>query len=378
MDLKTRLKAWCLDFRIKQALAHTGLLVTLMAYTVLGGLIFRHLEHPAEVDRLSSLQSSLLHRRRHFVERIINNTLVLENPLEYVFYELSEYEKLLEDAFAEGFQSSHEQEISELEKWSFLKSVFFSSTVLTTIGYGNTVPVTVEGRAFCIVFALIGIPLTLTVIADMGRLFASSLSTLMDHMPKCCRCANVIKRPSCYAFGAVAFLFVYLAAGAGFFVIWEEDWTFFEGFYFCFITMTTIGFGDLVPKKPKYMLLCTVYILIGLALTSTIIELVRRQYLQSWKQLQAMSGPLADTLRKMADNAPGIDVSAFQNDLKKVLTVVTMPKRLTSQIDRYGKRQKQIQWEDAVESVIRDISNGTQEKQISPPVVKIVIYESSV
>ncbi|KAB0802764.1 hypothetical protein PPYR_04950 [Photinus pyralis] len=201
----------------------------------------------------------------------------------------------------------------------------------------------------------------------------------MDHLPRCCRTATaVVRRPSCYALGSVAFLFVYLAAGAGLFVVWEDDWTFFDGFYFCFITMTTIGFGDLVPKKPKYMLLCTVYILIGLALTSTIIELVRRQYLQSWKQLQAMSGPLAESLRKMADSAPGIDVSAFQNDLKKVLTVVTMPKRFTNQLDKYGRRPKQIQWEDAVESVIRDISNGTQERQISPPVVKIVIYESSV
>ncbi|KAF5302925.1 hypothetical protein FQA39_LY02105 [Lamprigera yunnana] len=323
------------------------------------------------------MHSSLLYNRRHLAERIINNTYLLEDPLEYVYYELKEYEKMLEDAFSEGFQSSYHPDLKAPEKWSFLTSVFFSSTVLTTIGYGNTVPVTTEGRAFCIVFALIGIPLTLTVIADMGRLFASSLSAFVGHMPGWCRNATVVRRTSCYAVGAVGFLFMYLAAGAGFFVIWEEDWTFFDGFYFCFITMTTIGFGDLVPKKPKYMLLCTIYILIGLALTSTIIELVRRQYLQSWKQLQAMSGPLADSLRRMADSAPGIDVSAFQNDLKKVLTVVTMPKRFTGQIEKGGKKQKQIQWEDAVESVIRDISNGNQPKQQSP-VVKIVIYESSV
>jgi len=40
------------------------------------------------------------------------------------------------------------------------------------------------------------------------------------------------------------------------------------------------------PDKPNYMLLCTLYILVGLALTSTIIELVRRQYAQSWAKLQ--------------------------------------------------------------------------------------------
>ena len=75
-------------------------------------------------------------------------------------------------------------------------------------------------------------------------------------------------------------------------------------------------------EKPTYMLLCTLYILVGLALTSTIIELVRRQYAQSWRQLQALRGPLAENLRRLADNAPGLDVMAFQQDLMKVLTVV--------------------------------------------------------
>jgi hypothetical protein len=76
------------------------------------------------------------------------------------------------------------------------------------------------------------------------------------------------------------------------------------------------------------MLLCTLYILVGLALTSTIIELVRRQYAQSWRKLQALSGPLADTLRRLGESAGGgIDVTALQ----KMLTIVSVPRRLQVQ-----------------------------------------------
>lgn len=31
----------------------------------------------------------------------------------------------------------------------------------------------------------------------------------------------------------------------------EEQWNFLEGVYFCFITFSTIGFGDLVPNGGK-------------------------------------------------------------------------------------------------------------------------------
>ena len=41
-----------------------------------------------------------------------------------------------------------------------------------------------------------------------------------------------------------------------------------------------------------YMLVSIVYILVGLALTTSIIELIRRQYAQSWKKMQALTNRL--------------------------------------------------------------------------------------
>lgn len=54
-------------------------------------------------------------------------------------------------------------------KWSFGSSIFFSWTAITTIGYGHIVPLTIEGRISCLLYALFGIPLILVTIADMGR-----------------------------------------------------------------------------------------------------------------------------------------------------------------------------------------------------------------
>jgi hypothetical protein len=74
--------------------------------------------------------------------------------------------------------------------WDYIQAVLFSTTILTTIGlppqspghqvpgYGNIAPTTTGGRLFCILFAIIGIPFTLSVVADVGQLSASLVSGL--------------------------------------------------------------------------------------------------------------------------------------------------------------------------------------------------------
>ena len=45
---------------------------------------------------------------------------------------------------------------------------------------------------------------------------------------------------------SITVLITYICGGAILFGQWEQ-WLFLDGFYFCFISLTTIGFGDLVP-----------------------------------------------------------------------------------------------------------------------------------
>ncbi len=48
------------------------------------------------------------------------------------------------------------------------------------LGYGNIAPVSVAGRVFCILFAIVGIPFTLSVIADVGQIFATLVSAFWE------------------------------------------------------------------------------------------------------------------------------------------------------------------------------------------------------
>lgn len=60
-----------------------------------------------------------------------------------------------------------------------------------------------------------------------------------------------------------------------------EGWSFFHAYYYCFITLTTIGFGDYVAlqnehalqTKPEYVAFSFIYILTGLAVIGAFLNL---------------------------------------------------------------------------------------------------------
>ncbi|XP_061412670.1 potassium channel subfamily K member 18-like [Lethenteron reissneri] len=62
-------------------------------------------------------------------------------------------------------------------------------------------------------------------------------------------------------------VFVYLMFGTFLLPCWEE-WSYLDAFYFVFVTMTTIGLGDIVPKHPNFFMLTSIYIIIGMAIIS--------------------------------------------------------------------------------------------------------------
>lgn len=72
---------------------------------------------------------------------------------------------------------------------------------------------------------------------------------------------------------AITIAFLYTLLGAFLYTRWE-DWTYMEAFYFTFISLCTIGFGDVVPAHPKFFLASSVYLLFGLALVAMVINVI--------------------------------------------------------------------------------------------------------
>ena len=57
-----------------------------------------------------------------------------------------------------------------VEGWPYWEAFVFVATVVSTIGSGNTVPVTPAGRLLCILCGLVGIPLTLGSVVWVGHI----------------------------------------------------------------------------------------------------------------------------------------------------------------------------------------------------------------
>ncbi|XP_036105067.1 potassium channel subfamily K member 17 [Molossus molossus] len=239
------------------------LLLAYLAYLALGTGVFWMLESPAARD------SSARFQRDKWA--LLRNFTCLDGPA------LDSMIRGIVDAYQSG--DIVLGNTTSMGRWEIMGSFFFSVSTITTIGYGNLSPHTMAARLFCIFFALVGIPLNLIMLNHLGHLMQQGVH----------RCARRLggawqdPAKARWLAGSGALL-----SGLLLFLLLPpllfsrmEGWSYMEGFYFAFITLSTVGFGDYVigmdPSRRYplwYKNTVSLWILFGMAWLALIIKLI--------------------------------------------------------------------------------------------------------
>ncbi|XP_043945652.1 potassium channel subfamily K member 16-like [Protopterus annectens] len=230
------------------------LMVAYFIYLLLGAGVFQLLEKHAETQS----------REQFKIEKLnfLKNYTCLDGLAVEKFVEL------IMEAWQSGVNP--EGNSTSPSNWDFSSSFFFAGTVCTTIGYGNLSPSTFGGQTFCIFYALFGVPLNLVFLNQLGKGLTLHLNRLERRVKNSASHEQQV--------GILTMIF-FMVVGTFIFLVFPpvilsyvEGWSYGEAFYYAFITLSTIGFGDYVigvnPNKQyisMYRSLVGLWIIFGLA-----------------------------------------------------------------------------------------------------------------
>lgn len=79
-------------------------------------------------------------------------------------------------------------------------------------------------------------------------------------------------------------VFSYMVVCSQILKCWESEMNHFDAFYFVFITLTTIGFGDIVPKHPNFFMVTFLFIIMGMAIMSMAFKLGQSRIVSCYRR----------------------------------------------------------------------------------------------
>ncbi|XP_028429167.1 LOW QUALITY PROTEIN: potassium channel subfamily K member 6 [Perca flavescens] len=232
----------------------TGFVLFYVIYLLFGALMFSSIERPVE-DKLRQDMEALK-------QEFLNQSCVNSTSLELF---------LVKVLTANKYGVSVLGNSSVTSNWDLTSSMFFANTLVTTVGYGQSTPLSDTGKAFSILYALIGVPFTMLVLtACVQRIMCPLVLVPVRLLQR----SGMEPRPAT----VVHFLLLLLVVVVCFFVVpaavfssVELSWSFLDGIYFCFISLCTIGLGDFVPGtqpgqkyRQLYQVTVMVYLFLGL------------------------------------------------------------------------------------------------------------------
>ncbi|OQV12778.1 putative Two pore potassium channel protein sup-9 [Hypsibius exemplaris] len=147
--------------------------------------------------------------------------------------------------------------------------------------YGHSTPLTWSGKCFCMAYATTGIPLGLVMFQCIGERLNTFVAFVLKAIKKCLRFRNTEASQTdlIVVIGTMSSVVIF-AGAAGF--SYFEGWGYFDAIYYCFITLSTIGFGDFVAmqkegvlaNRPEYVAFSLIFILFGLNTFAALMNLL--------------------------------------------------------------------------------------------------------
>ncbi|CAF1374381.1 unnamed protein product [Rotaria magnacalcarata] len=241
-----------------------ALMFIVLIYLMFGAAVFNALESKEEARQRAMLRLRMA--------RILYKNDTIQN--ESVFNSLT----------TAIFENRHVRS-GTAKQWTFPGAFYFSTLVVTLIGYGHTTPKTKGGKIFCMVYTVAGVPLNLIMFQSVGERLNAIISFVLSRLKR----LFGFRRHKVSGFELIAVEFgmtTMLVLGGSFIFCKQERWSYFESIYYSLVTFWTIGFGDLVPlasvqrtghslySRWGYFIYTISFILFGLAIMASSLNLL--------------------------------------------------------------------------------------------------------
>ena len=221
-------------------------------------------------------------------------------------------------------------------------AVYFSMMTLSTVGYGDFSPSTGSARLFVIAMILVGVGIVFPIVGGAVDVlltpFLHKCKALLDRLlpPKYIDIDESGSKdfpvppyaPVFYLkslLPSVLIIILVQIASAFTFTVFEPGWSFLDALYHCFVTVSTVGYGDQYIATQNGRLFASVHMLLGVCLFAEVISTIdearteRALALQRFGMIQQELSPafferlteVTQEMRPHDDDVSGLNETEF-------------------------------------------------------------------
>lgn len=286
--------------------------IVVVLYIIVGALIFQAIEKPNEL-------------RNRELARVKISVLTTNVSQEF----LQEMNRTEACWLTEVLSFSEEEDEKQKEgmmgdwsdTWRFWRTARFCFTVVTTIGYGDMVPVTHLGKGITMIFAVTGIPLYWMLISSYSFHLAELLKHVVTMMTKDKAKAYYVEQ---IVAGSTFFL-LFLVLTIAMLIV--ESWSLGTALWFSLISITTIGFGDVHPTTGDggTVILFVVLMTLCFVTLSVFLQTQTEHFFKLYRTAVSLSSDLCSPCCKLVDDVqpstrldnPEVELEVEEYDLNQ-------------------------------------------------------------